>query len=149
MEPSSLPVSLRLTLRSGTVYYFEHRGLTSNAPHFFIVLNADPQSDKVLILAIGSSQIDKVRRRRAGLPAESLVIVDQSDYPDFFKPTIIDCNQVFELSKEELIQKFNARELRHHLDLPEDILKKVWIGVRLSPRVDESHKRLLPPDPVN
>ena len=149
MEPPNLLVPLRLTLRSGTVYYFEHRGLTSGEPHFFIVLNAEPQSDKVLILAVGSSQIDKVRCRRAGLPPESLVVVDQSDYPDFSKPTVIDCNQVFELSKEELIQKFNGRELRHHLDLPKEVLQKVWVGVKKSPRVDEIHKRLLPPDTVN
>lgn len=149
MESSNLPASLRLTLRSGTVYYFEHRGLSSGEPHFFIVLNADPQSDKVLILAVGSSQIDKVCRRRAGLPPESLVVIDQSDYSDFSKPTIIDCNQVFELSMEELIQKFNAKELRHHLDLPEEVLKKVWTGVRRSPRVDEIHKRLLPSDTAN
>lgn len=58
--------------------------------------------------------------------------------------TVIDCNQVFELSKDELIQKFNAKELRHHLDLPQDILKIVWLGVKLNPRVDEIHKRLLP-----
>ena len=89
MESPNLPVVLRLTLRSGTVYYFEHRGLTSAEPHFFIVLNADPQSDKVLILAVGSSQIDTVRRRRAGLPPESLVVVDQSDYPAFSKPTVM------------------------------------------------------------
>ena len=145
MALPNMPLSLRITLRSGTVYYFEHRRLSSGEPHFFIVLNADPQSDQVLILAVGSSQIEKVQRRRVGLPPESLVVVDQSAYPDFSKPTIIDCNQVFELSKNELIQKFSARELRHHLDLPKDILDKVWAGVRSSPRVDEVHKRLLPP----
>ena len=123
MEAPNLPVSLRLTLRSGTVYYFEHRGLTSGEPHFFIVLNAEPQSDKVLILAVGSSQIDKVRRRRAGLPPESLVVVDHSDYPDFSKPTVIDCNQVFELSKEELIQKFNARKFASSFGSAERYLK--------------------------
>jgi hypothetical protein len=90
-----------------------------------------------------------VRRRRAALPLELLVVVGQSDFSEFFKPTIIDCNQVFELSKEELIQKFNAGGLRHHLDLPKEILKKVWLGVRRSPRVDEIHKRLLPSELEN
>jgi hypothetical protein len=149
MASPNLPNLLRLTLRSGTVYYFQHRELTSGEPHFFIVLNAEPQSDKILILAVGSSQIDTVRRRRAGLPPESLVVVDEPEYPDFSKPTVIDCNQVFELSKEELIQTFNTRGLRHHLDLPKTLLEKVWIGVRASPRVDEIHKRLLPPDSTN
>ena len=145
MPPPDLPFELQLTLRSGTVYYFEHRGVYSNEPHFFAVLNADPLSDNVLIMTIGSSRIDKVKLRRKGLPPETLVVIDPSEYTEFTKPTIIDCNQVFELSKEELIQKFKTKNLRHHRDLPKAILDNIWKGVRSSPRVDEIHKRLLPP----
>jgi len=146
MTSPDLPVQLRLTLRSGTVYYFEHRGLSSVEPHYFAVINADPQANKVLIMAVGSSQVAKVQERRKGLPRETLVIVEPSEYPDFSKPTVIDCNQVFELSKEELIQKFKAREIRYHKDLPEAVLKRIWQGVRVSPRVDETHKNLIPPE---
>ena len=145
MPAPDLPIELKLTLRSGTVYYFEHRDVYSNEPHFFAVLNADPQSSNVLIMTIGSSQVSKVQNRRKELPPETLVIIDPTDYPDFSKQTIIDCNQVFELSKEELIQKFKTKDLRHHLDLPKDILEKIWAGVHASPRVDEIHKQLLPP----
>lgn len=145
MPPPDLPFELQLTLRSGTVYYFEHRGVYSNEPHFFAVINADPLSSNVLIMTIGSSRVSKVQDRRKGLPPETLVIVDPSEYPDFTKPTIIDCNQVFELSKEELVQKFKTKNLRHHRDLPKTILDKIWEGVRTSPRVDEAHKQFLPP----
>lgn len=145
MPPPDLPFELKLTLRSGTVYYFEHRGVYSNEPHFFVVLNADPLSDNVLIMAIGSSQVDKVKLRRKALPPETLVVIDPSEFPEFTKPTIMDCNQVFELSKEELIQKFESRNLRHHRDLPSDLLDKIWIGIRTSPRVDEVHKQFIPP----
>ena len=95
-------------------------------------------------MAVGSSQIAKVQARRKNLPPETLVIVDPAEYPDFSKPTVIDCNQVFELSREELIQKFKAKELRHHRDLPKAVLEKIWRGVHCSPRVDESHKQLIP-----
>ena len=142
--PPDLPFELQLTLRSGTVYYFEHRGMCSIVPHFFAVINADPCSNNVLIMAVGSSQIAKVQARRKNLPPETLVIVDPAEYPDFSKPTVIDCNQVFELSREELIQKFKAKELRHHRDLPKAVLEKIWRGVHCSPRVDESHKQLIP-----
>lgn len=121
MPPSDLPFSLNLTLRSGTVYYFTHRGLQNTAePHYFIVINADPQSDRVLIMTVGSSQIEKTKLRRRNMPGETLVEVDSSEYPDFTKETIIDCNQVFELSREELVQKYQARELRSHQDFPAD-----------------------------
>lgn len=146
MTSPDLPVLLRLSLRAGTVYYFEHRCLSSAEPHFFVVINADPQSSNVLIMTVGSSQIAKTQERRKDFPSETLVIVDPVEYSDFSKQTIVDCNQVFELSKEELIQKFNSRELRYHKDLPEKILKRIWLGVRLSPRVDEIHKNLIPPE---
>jgi len=43
------------------------------------------------------------------LPNKTLVVVEPSEYSDFTKPTIIDCNQVFELSREELVQKVVPR----------------------------------------
>jgi hypothetical protein len=147
MPSPHLPFELHLTLRSGTVYYFAHRGLSSVEPHFFAVINADPRSNDVLIMAVGSSQIAKVQERRKNLPPETLVIVDPVEYPDFSKPTVIDCNQVFELSREELVQKFKTQELRHHRDLPKAVLEKIWRGVRISPRVDEIYKQMLPPEP--
>lgn len=145
MPPPDLPFELKLTLRPGTVYYFEHRAVYSGEPHFFVILNAEPRSSNVLIMTIGSSQVSKVQGRRKNLPPETLVIVDPADYPDFSKQSIIDCNQVFELSREELVEKFKTKGLRHHRDLPEAVLEKIWHGVRTSPRVDEVHKQLLPP----
>ena len=146
MAPPDWPPQLQLTLRSGTVYYFSHYGLNSSEPHFFAIINADPLANKVLLMAVGSSRIAKVQERRRGLPPESLVVVDPSEYPDFTKPTIIDCNQVFELSREELVQKFKAKTLRYHRDLPQAVLEKIWRGVRASPRVDDNQKKLIPPD---
>lgn len=147
MEEPGLPFMLQLTLRPGTVYYFTHRDLSSPEPHYFIVLNHHPDTDAVLVLAVGSSKIDKIRRRRAGLPAETLVLVKPADYPDFTLETLIDCNQVFELPREELIAKYNERRIKSFRDLPTEILKLICQGVRLSPRVDETRKRLLPPEP--
>lgn len=147
MSPSDLPFPLNLTLRSGTVYYFEHRGLSTDVPHYFIVINADPQSDRVLIMTVGSSQIEKTKLRRRNLPEETLVVVEPSEYSDFTRPTIVDCNQVFELSREELVQKYRTKELRPHSDFPAAVLEKIWQGVRISPRVDEVHKQLIPSEP--
>jgi hypothetical protein len=144
MTTLGLPPALRLTLRPGTVYYFEHRKLSSGEPHFFAIINADPQSSKVLIMAVGSSQVEKVRERRRSFPPATLVVVDSGTYTDFSKETVFDCNQVFELGVEELVQKFKAGDLRHHKDLPQEILVQIWNGVRLSPRVDEVHKKMIP-----
>jgi hypothetical protein len=139
----ALPFDLRLTLRAGTVYYFVHRALYSEEPHYFVVVNAEPTSDTVVLLAVASSQIERIRARRANLPEETLVAVEPAQYGAFTKPTLIDCNQVFELPREELIAKFKEKELRHHPDLPGGIMDKVRAGILASPRVDDIHKELV------
>lgn len=145
MDSEPLPFELRLSLRRGTVYYFQHRSLTSEASHYFVVVNSDPQSDKVLLLAVASSQVDKIRERRKKVPPETLVEVQPEDYGSFTKPTVIDCNQVFELDRAELVARFKAKELRSHPDLPVSILDHVRDGILASPRVDEEHKERIRP----
>ena len=87
MAAKELPPALRLTLRSGTVYYFQHRVLCSAEPHFFAVINANPLHDNILLLAVGASQVAKILERRAGLPSESVVAVEPTDYDGFSKTT--------------------------------------------------------------
>lgn len=140
MSMDDLPFELRLTLRCGTVYYFQHRALLSESSHYFIVVNTDPQRDTVLLLAVASSQVDKIRERRKGLPDETLVLVNPADYGAFTKPTMIDCNQVFELDRAELVARYQAQDLRSHPDLPSAVLNQVCDGILASPRVDEAHK---------
>ena len=146
MAEVDLPFDLRLTLRPGTVYYFVHRGLYSVEPHYFIVANRNPQTDTVLLLAVASSQVEKIRARRRTMPEGTLVPVDPANYAPFDKPTLIDCNQVFELSMGELVAKFTSRELGHHPDLPSDIVARIQAGILASPRVDVAYKKIISPD---
>ena len=145
MDSSSLPFELRLSLRRGTVYYFQHRGLLSEASHYFVVMNTDPKRDTVLLLAVASSQVDKIRERRKNLPPETLVEVSPGDYVGFTKPTLVDCNQVFELDRAELVSRYEAKSIRSHPDLPGEILDRVREGILASPRVDEAYKELIRP----
>jgi hypothetical protein len=77
------------------------------------------------------------------MPAETLVVVSPAEYADFCVPTVVDCNQVFELPREDLIEKYQTGLIRSHRDLPAEILARICNGVVASPRVDEVHKRLL------
>jgi hypothetical protein len=63
-----------------------------------------------------------------------------SPEPHYF---IVLCNQVFELPREELVEKIESRQIRNHRDLPAEILTRIRSGVMASPRVDEAHKRFL------
>jgi hypothetical protein len=99
----------------------------------------------VLLLAVASSQVDKIRERRKNLPPETLVEVSPGDYVGFTKPTLVDCNQVFELDRAELVSRYEAKSIRSHSDLPGEILDRVREGILASPRVDEAYKELIRP----
>jgi len=87
--------ALNFYLHEGAVFYIQDRGLTSQQPHYFVVLNHDPRSEETLLLAVSSSQIENTHKLHAAKPPETLVEIAESDYADFTKDSIISCNQVF------------------------------------------------------
>lgn len=132
-----------MILRQGSVFFLQHRDLTSPLPHFFIVLNACPLSNTCLVLAVASSQIEKVRTRRKGLPQETLVEVSPNEYDDFTVETIIDCNSYLQISLHEFQEKLKIKEVQSKKDIPDDILQKIIMGINNSPLVEENIKELL------
>ena len=56
MSDEPLPIELRLGLRPGSVFYFQSRELTSEQPHFFVVVNRDPIETKRVLLTIVTSK---------------------------------------------------------------------------------------------
>ena len=141
--PPNLPWELRLTLRPGTVYYFQHRGLTSPEPHYFIVVNSDPLADQVLLLAVSSSKVETVRQRRRHLPPETLVEITPTEYGELKLPSIVDCNQIFRRSLAELAADWVAGNLKHKDDLPASLLARIQAGIKLSPLVEAEAKALI------
>lgn len=142
-----IPYEIRLTLRQGTVYYMAERGLSSAEPHYFVVLNRDPLRDRILLLLVASSQIEKARNRiaRKNLPAASLVEISERDYQDFTKDSCVDCNKLFNKSLQELCEQWNKKEVRSQSDLPLDLLEKLMEGVKASPLVSDDEKALIQP----
>ena len=138
--------SLKLILRSGSVFYYQDRKLTSPLPHYFVVMNISPLSDRFLILTVASSQVDKVKKRRSGLPSESLVEISPDDYPDFTKPSIIDCNNVFVKSRNELAALLN-RNAESKRDMHSSLVEKLREGVLCSPLIEQEVKNLLSHNP--
>ena len=136
-----IPWELRLSLRRGTVYYMVERSLTSAEPHYFIVLNTNPQGDEALLLVMASSQIDSVKRRRAKEPAATVVEISETDYTDFTKNSVVDCNNVFTKSLPELFEQWQKRQIIHKLDFPKEILAKLTLGALASRIVSEADKR--------
>jgi hypothetical protein len=134
---------LRLTLRGGSVYYLQHRSLSSPEPHYFIVLNAAPHRDEFLVLAVATSNVDGVHRRCKTLPPETVVLIAPSDYFEFAVPSAVDCNHWFRITKAELLQKLQAGLAAERASLPSDLLARLRRGVLASPLVEAETKDLL------
>lgn len=137
--------TLAFTIRQGTVYYLAHRGLSSAEPHFFVVLNKKPRQDRVLLLAVASSQVEKVKARaeRQNLPAATVVEISPEEYPDFSKASCFNCNQLFQKSLLELSQARRNRELRTQRDMPVDILERLIAGCMASPLLSDEEKLMI------
>lgn len=118
MAGAAVDLTLRLSLREGSVYYFEERSLTSPEPHYFIVVNSDPLAQRVLLLSVVTSQVESVKLRRKACP-ETLVELAPAVFGVLKKPSIVDCNDL----KQVPLADFNARFVRQEIkcfgqDLP-------------------------------
>lgn len=140
-EPS-LPMELRLGLRAGSVYYFQSRELTSGEPHFFVVVNREPITTKLLLLAIVTSKVDKVRLRNRERP-QTVVEISPREYDEFKVHSAVDCNVVLEKPLGELAGLVRRKQVRYHKDLPPAIFAKIKMAILASPLVADEMKFLL------
>lgn len=121
MAGAKIGLKLRLSLREGSVYYFTDRSLTSPEPHYFIVVNSNPLTQQVLVLAVVTSQVENVKLRRRACP-ETLVELGPGT-PNTFdvlgKPSIVDCNDLKQIPLAEFSARFDRKEIAYFdKDLP-------------------------------
>jgi hypothetical protein len=140
-EPS-LPMELRLGLRAGSVYYFQSRELTSCEPHFFVVVNREPITTKLLLLTIVSSKVEKVRLRNRERP-HTVVEISPKEYGEFKVLSAVDCNVLLEKPLLELAGLVKRKEVRYYKDLPPEIFAKIKVAILASPLVADELKLLL------
>ncbi len=68
--------TLKETIREGSVFYFvEETFATTDEPHYFVVLNHDPVSAKLLIMVCASTKTFHVKLRSIANPNSTLVEV--------------------------------------------------------------------------
>jgi len=134
---------IKSTITAGSVYYYREESFSSTHPHYFIVINIDPPSDAVIFLVCASSQIDNCRRLRKGLPNETLVEITPSQYTEFSKRSIIDCNDVFKRSIDEIAGMLSQGKLEIKPVIGLRLVKRLRQGVILSPLVENYVKKAL------
>ena len=106
----------------------------------------DPKNGTDIVMVIATSQIEKKKEfvRARNLPLETLVEVSKNDYIHFTKDTIFDCNSVHIKTVDELINKLIKNNLQTFREtISERILRKILIGVKKSPLVKRSYKKLI------
>jgi hypothetical protein len=136
-------VQIKSTIRPGSVFYFIENTFTiSEEPHYFIVINHNPTTDRVVLLVCASSQIQAVKRRRRNLP-DTTVEIKKEKYPDFKKDSIVDCNDVFVKSMDTLILKLKQNELKLKMEIDITLVKKLRTAVKQSPIVEREIKKLI------
>jgi hypothetical protein len=145
-----IPAEIRIlvAIQRGSVYYFEEEMLSSEEPHYFIVLNENPRTEDFLVLLVASSQVEKRTRiaNRLGFPSETLVKITPSECSLFSKDTIIDCNSTFEKTTESLIEKLETGKLKVCTEvLPPEIVEQLVAGVRASTQVSADIQEMLSP----
>ncbi|MGB8170332.1 MAG: hypothetical protein WCF18_22710 [Chthoniobacteraceae bacterium] len=140
-----MDIKLRLTLREGSVYYFTDRALTSPLPHYFIVVNSDPLSQRVLVLTVVTSQVADAKLRRAACP-ETLVEISPADFDVFTKPSIVDGNWLKSIPLAEFNARFVGNEIKSFgKDLPSAIRKALRKAIHASKLVAAEMKALVGP----
>ena len=139
-----LPPELYLngTIEQGAVYYFPEEKLTSEEPHYFVVMNADPKQNVVLLMTCATSKVQKTINRRND-ELETIVVVASTECEFFKKMTAFDCNIIFEKRMEQLVQKYNEGKLKYKGLLPKAIIEKLRKGIQMSKEVTTIQKKLI------
>jgi hypothetical protein len=138
-------VKIRASIRTGSVYYFPYEMLHSSQAHYFVVLNIDPISEKVIILLCASSQIEKVKLRNKYNPPETIVQISREQYPDFTTDiTVFDCNNsVFLQNINALVERLSQNKLQLKKEMDHTLVEKLRQGVISSRQIPVNIKRQL------
>jgi hypothetical protein len=130
-------VAIKSSLQYGSVYYFPEEAFSSSGSHYFFVLNKNPTGKPAIFLVHASFQIEKVRARRKTCPPNTLVELGPSDYKEFTRPTIVDCNEVYVKTIDQIIRTLEDGKLLIMPEINQDIINKFVAGVLNSPLVEK------------
>ena len=132
-------------LYQGVVFFIQHREVTSNKPHYLVVLNPDPGRDELVVFGVITSGIANAKKRVEinGENPETLVILTPLDYSELEHESVIDCNSPVKYSKWEFEQAFGQLNSKRKSNMPVSICEEVIKGISLSKQVPPRIKKIL------
>lgn len=132
-------------IKKGTVIKTDYQFRGKNHKKYFIVLNKDPQENP-LVCVITTSQLDFYIKNSL-VSADTLTIAPNY-IPCFDKPTVVDCSQIYRLTKEQIKTSFLNKAVTFAGELPEDLIEKIDDIVRSSRLITGVDKKKILGDPV-
>ena len=145
-----IPVKIRIALciEQGAVFNFrmEVDGPKRQSKNrYFVVLNRNPKTDTALVLVTSTTQIAKRKEfvQRAGISEQTIVSVSPKEYSVFTSESAFNCNDVIEVSMDDLIRKVEDDGSMNYPKIPDSIVSKLIIGINESPRISPAIKKLL------
>lgn len=137
-------VTIKASIKPGSVYYFPNEKFSSDEPHYFIVINLPPIKDNdTIVLLYASSKLEKVKKRNRSNPSQTLVTVSKNQYSDFTCTSIFDCNKFHIETIESLINRLSSGKLKLKSEMDIKLVKQLRQGVLASPLVPQEIKRKL------
>ena len=133
---------IRLKIKSGSVFYYvEKTFVTSNEPHYFVVLNRNPSTDPFLVLVCITSHVQKVKKIW-GHALNTLVEVGPKAYSKLKCPSIVNCNRYTPKTIEQLSFEAQTRILKHDDGIDESLLLLLRKALVASDQIEPKVKKL-------
>jgi hypothetical protein len=120
-------------------------GTAYSGDRFLIVLNTNPKTDTVLVLTTLTTKIER-QKKLIKIQKESpdtLVVITPQDFPRLDRESIVNCNKVYEFSKDELTEKIRDGGKVFFEKLPKSIVSALVSGTVKSRQVSNEHKQLM------
>ncbi len=137
-----LPAELQL--RRGAVFRMMHQYRAEGEKYrFFIVLNHDPQSDRLIILTTTTTQLERLEREYGTGDAAPLVYIHHSDYPDIERFCVVDCHALDLREKSILASQLQSRDHQFLRPLPDHLLEKIVDKIAIDKTIPASVKCLI------
>jgi pyruvate dehydrogenase complex dehydrogenase (E1) component len=141
-------VKIPICIEQGSVFNFcmafDGPGRQSKN-RYFVVVNRNPKTDTILIMVTSTTQIAKKREfiKRSGISEKTVVQVSPKEYSVFNVESVFNCNDVYEVSMQDLIRKIEESGCMNYSKIPDNTLKKIIVGINESPNVPPAIKKLL------
>ncbi len=144
-------ITVPISIEQGALYHFcievdGPKGKKYIGNRFFIVLNVNPKTDEVIVLTTITSRIEKAEMyiKKTGEDAGTLVRLSPADFPKLSVESIVNCNNIYPMTKEEIINKLEGDGAKVFFEkLPKQIIEALVGGVLKSTQVSNEHKKLL------